>query len=63
LLEFIDLGPVHFIHLFHLLNHFLFLRFELSLVLLLFLDELLDELIGILTHTIDCIILGSQFKL
>ena len=54
---------MHFIHLFHLLNHFLFLRLELSLVLLLFLDELLDELIGILTHTIDCIILGSQFKL
>ena len=48
------------VHLSNLINHLLLLGLELRLILIFLLDELLNKLIHVLTHTIDLVIFCHQ---
>ena len=60
--QLLDLFGVLTIYLGDLIYHFLLLVFQLLLVLILLLNELLDELICVLTHPTDCVLVSCDLE-
>ena len=57
-----DLRGVLTVNLSDLIYHFPLLVFQLLLMLSLLLNKLLDELVSVLTHPTDCILVGCDLE-